>query len=129
MIRKSLAILTLAAAVLGTAAAQQPLLITTAPNLPDVRLGQPVSLALNARGGVPPYTWSLDSGSLNGLSLTPAGQIVGYANKRGTLTIKAVATDSADPTHRSTARIFKLNILPALTSNSTGNFTSSNSTN
>jgi hypothetical protein len=129
MIRKSLAILTLAAAVLGTAAAQQPLLITTAPNLSDVRLGQPVSLALTARGGVPPYTWSLESGTLGGLSLTPAGQLVGYASNRASLTFKVVATDSAAPTHRSTARIFKLNILPALTSNSTGNFTSSNSTN
>jgi len=130
MIRKTLGILAITLAALGTVSAQQaPLLITTSPTLPSIRMGQPASLTLSVRGGTPPYTWSLESGKLNGLTLTPAGQIVGYPSARDTLTIKAVATDSAEPTHRSTARIFKLTILPALSTNSTGNFTSSNSTN
>ena len=130
MIRKTLGILAITLAALGTAAAQEaPLLITTSPTLPSIRMGQPSSLALTVRGGTPPYTWSLESGKLGSLSLTPAGQIVGYPSARDTLTIKAVATDSTEPTHRSTARIFKLTILPALSTNSTGNFTSSNSTN
>ena len=130
MIRKTLGILAITLAALGTVSAQQaPLLITTSPTLPSIRMGQPASLTLSVRGGTPPYTWSLESGKLNGLTLTPAGQIIGYPGSRDTLTIKAVATDSTEPTHRSTARIFKLSILPALSTNSTGNFTSSNSTN
>jgi len=130
MIRKTLGILAITLAALGTVSAQQaPLLITTSPTLPSIRMGQPASLTLSVRGGTPPYTWSLESGKLNGLTLTPAGQIVGYPSARDTLTIKAVATDSTAPTRISTARIFKLSILPALSSNATGNFTSSNSTN
>lgn len=130
MIRKTLGILAITLAALGTVSAQQaPLLITTSPTLPSIRMGQPASLTLSVRGGTPPYTWSLESGKLNGLTLTPAGQIVGYPSARATLTFKAVATDSTEPTRISTARIFKLSILPALSSNSTGNFTSSNSTN
>lgn len=128
MIKKTLGILAITLAALGTTSAQEPLLITTSPTLPAIRLGQPANLTLGVRGGTPPYTWSLESGALGGLSITPAGRIVGTPARRDTLTFKAVATDSASPTRISTARIFKLSILPSLGSNATGNFTTSNST-
>jgi MYXO-CTERM domain-containing protein len=54
-----------------------------------------VSLDLTARGGVPPYAWGLAVGQLQGgLSLDPAGKIVGRVDKVSTATVTFAVTDS-----------------------------------
>lgn len=54
-----------------------PLAITTV-SLPDGTVGQAYNRQLGATGGVLPYSWQIDSGSLPaGLGLTPAGAITG----------------------------------------------------
>jgi large repetitive protein len=53
--------------------------------LPFGRVGAPYSATLAAIGGVPPYRWSIASGSLNpGLSLSPAGVITGTPSRADT---------------------------------------------
>jgi hypothetical protein len=55
----------------------QPLVVTTT-SVPAATLGSPYSATLQATGGIPPYSWSVASGSLpNGLSLSPSGTISG----------------------------------------------------
>jgi len=54
---------------------------------------------LTAVGGVPPYTWTITSGSLPaGLSLSSAGLISGTASVAGTSSFTAQVTDSASST-------------------------------
>lgn len=71
-----------------------PLKLTCASSSGQV--GQPYSSALVASGGVPPYTYSIVSGSLPpGLTLNPAtGAITGTPTQAGTFNFTAQVTDS-----------------------------------
>jgi hypothetical protein len=61
-----------------------PLVITT-QSLPAATVGVPYSATLTATGGIPPYTWTVISGSLPpGLSLSSAGVISGTPTTAGT---------------------------------------------
>ncbi len=65
--------------VLEIGAPPPPLEIRTA-TLPAATQGLNYTAKLEAGGGVAPYTWSIDSGTLpNGLTLTPTGDISGRA--------------------------------------------------
>ncbi|MGH3132923.1 MAG: putative Ig domain-containing protein, partial [Gaiellaceae bacterium] len=70
--------------------------ITTA-SLPDATVGVAYSETLQATGGTPPYTWSLDSGVLPaGLSLDAStGAITGTPTAAGTSPFTALVTDNA----------------------------------
>jgi len=68
----------------------------TTTSLPDATLNSAYSEGLSATGGITPYTWSVDSGSLpNGLSLSSAGVLSGTPTEHGTFNFTVKAADSA----------------------------------
>ena len=85
---------------------QAPLLITT-NSLPPGTLNSPYSATLSATGGLPPYTWSVISGTLpNGLTLnTNSGVISGTPASTGTFNFKAQVSDSASPPNTAIAQL------------------------
>ena len=85
-----------------TALAQQaaPALIVADESLPPLNAGVEVRIPLRAMGGVPPYHWSLAAGELpTGISLDPAGFLVGRPTKPGSFGFTVTVTDSGQPAH------------------------------
>jgi len=75
----------------------QPLTITTTTLPPGVQ-GAPYSQPIQAVGGAPPYSWSLFSGSLDGLQLdTGSGNVHGSPTSAGPFSFKVKVTDSSQP--------------------------------
>jgi subtilisin family serine protease len=76
--------------------ASPPSPIVTTSSLPGGVVGTAYSQTLQATGGTPPYTWSLDTGSLPaGLSLNPStGAVTGTPTSNGTSNFTARVTDS-----------------------------------
>lgn len=73
-----------------------PKLVISTTSLPPGTQGVPYSQTLSAAGGVPPYTWSLNSGTLPpGLALYVIGSISGVTGATGTFQVGAAVTDSA----------------------------------
>jgi hypothetical protein len=73
-----------------------PLAIATTSPLPPGVAGTPYSQTLAATGGVPPYVWILQSGSLPPLlSLSTSGVISGTPTTPGSSTFSVTMTDSA----------------------------------
>jgi hypothetical protein len=70
-----------------------PLVVTT-NSLPGATVGTPYSATLTASGGLPPYTWSIISGSLPpGLSMDSSGNITGTPTTAGTYNFTAQVVD------------------------------------
>jgi hypothetical protein len=75
-----------------------PLSITTPSPLPTGTEGTPYGTALNAVGGVWPYTWTRVSGSFpQGLSMDELGTIGGTPSLAGTFAFSIRVVDSASP--------------------------------
>jgi Putative Ig domain len=82
--------------------AQQPLTLTVDPALvittttvPDATENKAYSFQLTASGGVPPYTWSVFSGTLpSGITLSSSGLLSGTATVTGAFNFTAQVTDS-----------------------------------
>lgn len=89
-----------------------PLQIVT-ESLPSGTVGIGYEAALQATGGVPPYTWGVASGTLPmGLMLHPAeGMISGTPTASGTWTFTAAVSDDSVPA-RSATQAFVLPIAP-----------------
>jgi hypothetical protein len=80
-----------------------PQLQITTSSLAAATQGIYFNAPLAATGGVPPYSWSITSGSLPaGLTLSGTGVISGTTNTTGTFPITVQVTDSDSPT-RNTA--------------------------
>jgi len=87
-----------------------PLVIQTI-SLPDTTAERPYTQTLQATGGVPPYSWSIASGSLgNGLNLSASGVISGTPTSPGTSVFVVRVTDSAA---QSVTRTLAIAIKPA----------------
>ena len=69
--------------------------------LPSLDPGVEVRVPLSARGGIPPYHWSVTSGNLpEGISLTPEGVLVGRPTQAGRFAYTVTVEDSAHPPNR-----------------------------
>lgn len=69
-------------------------IVTT--SLPAAQSGSPYSASMQSSGGVPPYKWSVASGTLpQGLSLSSAGTISGTPVQVGTYPFTLKVTDSS----------------------------------
>lgn len=87
-----------------------PLTITTL-SLPETTAERSYSQTLQASGGLPPYSWSLASGSLGaGLNLTADGHISGTPAAPSVSVFVVRVTDSAQ---QSITRTLAINIKPA----------------
>ncbi|HSE96724.1 MAG TPA: putative Ig domain-containing protein [Blastocatellia bacterium] len=87
-----------------------PLVIQTV-QLPETAAEQDYTTSLQAAGGVPPYTWSIMSGSLAaGLNLSASGVISGTPTAPGTSVFVVRVTDSAQQT---VSRTLAINVRPA----------------
>ena len=65
-------------------------------SLPSTTVGASYGVGLRASGGSAPFTWSVTSGALpGGLTLSPAGLIVGTVETYGKATFTVTATDAA----------------------------------
>lgn len=65
-------------------------------SLPNAAVGEFYTTTLTATGGLPPYTWSVSSGSLPpGLSLSSSGVISGTPTTAGTFNFTIQVTDSS----------------------------------
>ena len=88
------------------------LAITTA-TLPDGTVGQVYSLALAAKGGQTPYTWTVSAGSPpSGIALATDGTLSGVPTLAGTSTFTVRVTDAGVPA-RSATRALDLTVLPS----------------
>jgi hypothetical protein len=96
---------------INPAPAPQPLEITTT-ELPKCIEGQNYNATLSARGGVPPYSWALASGTLPaGLSLDSDGTISGTPTQSGSFAFEVQVRDSEQNT---ASRAFALDVIPKL---------------
>jgi Putative Ig domain len=84
-------------------------LAITTTSLPQGSLNLPYLQTLAATGGVPPYAWSLSSGTLpTGLSLFSSGAIAGTPTLVGVFTFTVSVTDSAS---NSAAQMLTITVL------------------
>ena len=87
-----------------------PLAITTA-SLPAGRLSRFYSVSLKATGGLTPYTWALNSGTLPpGLTLAASGTISGTPTRTGTYSFTVSVTDRATPPDVATSKTLSITI-------------------
>jgi hypothetical protein len=81
-------------------AAQAPPLTVVDEALPSLVAGVEFHILLHARGGVPPYVWSVASGDLpEGITLTPEGLMAGRPAKPGAFAFTLRVEDSGHPAH------------------------------
>jgi hypothetical protein len=84
-----------------------PLTINTATPMVSGRLGVSYSQAMEAAGGVSPYTWSLVSGTLpGGITLSTSGDVTGTPTTAGTFSFTAKVTDSLGSTVSKTLSLY-----------------------
>ncbi len=80
--------------------AQGPFLAVPDQPLPALDAGVEFHVLLHATGGVPPYSWSVDSGDLpEGISLSREGLLGGRPAKPGAFSFVLKVEDSAHPAH------------------------------
>jgi hypothetical protein len=92
----------LLACMAGVAAGQtQPApLAMVEDSLPALEVGVEFHTLLHAKGGVPPYVWSVVGGELpEGVTLTREGLLSGRPVKRGTSAVTLKVEDSGKPAH------------------------------
>ncbi len=86
----------------------------TPANLPDAPLGVPYAVTLEAKGGLPPYTWTNPGGGLPaGLTLSSSGVLSGTPTGIGNFSFTLQAADAFSPTQR-VSRTFTLAVTTTL---------------
>jgi sugar lactone lactonase YvrE len=90
-----------------------PKLIPTAPGTLHGNVTNPFSFALQATGGIPPYSWSLTSGMLPaGLKLAANGIISGTPTATATKTVTVTLRDHAIPAAETATESLTIAIAP-----------------
>ena len=104
-----------ASASLSITVAPTPPVAVQGNDLPDPTVGQQYAQTLSATGGLPPYTWSVSSGSLpTGLSLDPSsGAITGTPTGAGPQAFTVTATDSSANGGNSATASYSINVASA----------------
>jgi hypothetical protein len=75
-----------------------PRLVMLTESLAPMAPGLPYYQMLQARGGTPPYVWSIAEGTLPpGIRLDPRGLLRGLAREAGELAVLLAVTDSGEP--------------------------------
>jgi len=82
-----------AAATFVTAGSSSPLMVATT-SLPPATQGSSYNVSLNARGGVPPYSWTETGNMPPGLNLGSNGSISGVPTNAGTYNFTAQVSDA-----------------------------------
>ncbi len=82
----------------GLASAETPLTIVE-DSLPPLSAGEQFKVALHAKGGAPPYHWSVDGKLPDGLNLSPDGILSGRPAQSGAFSINVILSDSSRPSH------------------------------
>jgi hypothetical protein len=83
----------------------------TTTSLPVAVTGASYSVTLGAAGGLPTYSWSLQSGTLpSGITLTAGGLLSGTTSVTGTYPITVRVTDSGTPVPQSATAGLTLNV-------------------
>ena len=83
-----------------------PALSITTTSLTTGSVNVPYSASLAASGGVPPYAWTITSGSLpTGLTLSTSGLISGAPTAQQTATFTVQVSDSQTPPSTTTANL------------------------
>lgn len=94
--------------------AQTPPLEVVDQALPPIDAGVEFHILLHARGGIPPYVWSVAAGGLpDGITLTPEGLLSGRPAKPGAFALTLKVEDSAHPAH-SVNQEFKVAVATSL---------------
>jgi hypothetical protein len=92
----------LLACICGVCAAQTQLapLAIVEESLPAMNVGVEFHTLLHAKGGVPPYVWSVAGGELpEGVTLTREGLLSGRPTKPGTYALTLKVEDLGNPAH------------------------------
>lgn len=93
--------------------APPPALAVTTTSLPNGAVNVSYNAVLAASGGVPPYSWSLSSGSLpSGLDLKASGVISGTPTTTETSTFTVKVSDSETPTPVTATETLSLTVNP-----------------
>lgn len=87
--------------------------ITSTSPLPSGTAGQSYSFQLQASGGVAPLTWTLQSGSLDGATLSTGGLISGTLTAAGSFSPKIEVTDACVPAQTAPPQTFALSVSSA----------------
>jgi len=97
-----------------TVTGESAILIGTSPDpLPSAQVGFAYSATMTASGGVPTYTWTLDSGSPSlpsGLSLSSGGHFTGTPTQSGSYSFVIKVTDSTTPVGITTTKPITINV-------------------
>ena len=103
-----------ATAAVSITIAPPPALTIVTTSMPSGVAGTQYSIALQASGGIQPYTWSISSGSLPAWATLDAstGVISGMPNAAGTTNFTVKVTDSESPTVSATQNL-TLTVQPA----------------
>jgi len=92
--------------------AAPPLTINTLSPLPNATVGLPYAVTLTVSGGTSPYTWSITSGSVSGLSLvSTTGVLQGTPAAAGAFSLTIRVTDSSQPPSQASQN-FSLTVNP-----------------
>ena len=67
--------------------------IVTSDSVGAGKVGEPYAYALDAEGGVPPYSWSAPAGLPNGLTLSNTGVLQGIPSSAGTYNVVIAVRD------------------------------------
>ena len=103
-----------AVAACSLAAAQAPPLVILEKDLPSLEAGVDFHLQLHARGGVPPYAWSVANGDLpDGIDLTSEGLLTGRPLRSGMFVFTLKVEDSAHVAN-SVTQLFEAQVTASL---------------